>query len=301
MKLIYFTVTLFLLNHYVYSKINFYDAKTIDVLLGFGKTTSSSFYNLNGDIISELKLNYSDEQMYLFNYYEYSYDLNINYHFTDRLFFNVSAPLKYYTLTEITDTVYFGDDNSQYTKKIKIGDYSLFQPEYFKFGTNFILLKKDSSIIATNLDFFIPPGFHKGLYDDPDYNFLSDGAFQINFGLLLMKEFKKGWIETQINYRYKAEDFIDDITISTEVGLSTVPGTALSTSLEFIQSLGDFTYAREFAPKETTSQFNSLAAGFNFLIFFDEHVYSNFSYKVNLIGKNLWNYGGYNINLGVKL
>lgn len=156
-------------------------------------------------------------------------------------------------------------------------------------------------MIATNFDILIPPGFHNGLFDDPDYNFLSDGAFQINFGLTFLKEFKKSWIESHIIYRFKTEEFKDDIIIFTEAGLSTVPGTALSMSLEFIQNTGNFNNARDFTPKETPTQYNSFSVGFNFLINFDKHIYSNFSYNVNLIGKNYWNFGLFNIQLGYKI
>jgi len=289
------------------SQTEFYKKGTIDVKMFGGKDAGSSFFNLEGKVRTEKELPYNKDKKYIFNLTEYIYGARAEYAVSDNFALSLSIPLNYSKLIEKADTTVISinnqvspPDTSTETYRKTIGEYSLFQPEYFGIGARYKLYSKKIQA-AWLFEGRIPPGFHRGIHDDPDYEFLSDGAFEALTGFSLNVKFKKSWLETAILYNYRDEELSDQFIFHTQFGVSTVPGSKLLGFVNFIQSMDSFEHAVKFDPKETTLQKNLFNLGFMFQLFFSENLYGEFSYKVNLLGKNAWNLGGFLIGAGARL
>ncbi len=290
-----------------YCQTEFYKKGTIDVKMFGGKNAGSSYFNLEGKLRTEKKLPYDPDKKYIFNLTEYVYGARAEYAVNDNFAFSLSIPLKYSKLIKKADTTIVTvnnqvspPDTSTESYRKTIGEYSLFQPEYFAIGAKYKLYSKKIQA-AWLFEARIPPGFHRGIHDDPDYEFLSDGAFEAITGFSLNAKFQKSWLETAVLYNYRDEELVDQFIFHTQFGVSTVPGSKLLGFVNFIRSTGSFEDAVEFDPKETILQKNLFNLGFMFQLFFTENLYGEFSYKVNLLGKNAWNLGGFLIGAGARL
>jgi hypothetical protein len=295
------------LNENIFSQTEFYPAKTFDIKLFGGRTTSTSYYDIEGKNKFELPDHSIDEDQeakdYIFEYERYNFGIKSDYSITNDLVIFAEIPLNYHSILEQRDTTEYyqlsGDTTLySYEHKIKKADMSLFQPAYYSIGARYRLYSK-LAYFALLGELRIPPGFHKGINNDPDYDFLSDGAFEFHSGIILGAKLEKGWLESQILYRHRTEELVDELFIHTEAGLATVPGTGLMIFLDFIQSMGTYKNAREFIPHETTLQENLINAGAKFKIFLTETFYVDFSYSIILTGKNTMNKSGYNFGAGI--
>jgi hypothetical protein len=297
-NIVYVLLILVFSSNCLYSQTDFYEKGTVNIKLFGGRTTGSSFFDLEGNV--QTKINYFGADTISFTYDEYTYGIRAEYSFTDKLTLYTEIPLKYYTLLEKKDTTVFDDDGNQYTSKLNSGDFSLFQPAYYSIGAKYLLYKK-FAYFGLLSELRIPPGFYDGIQKDPDYEFLSDGALELHGGMLLGVKFARSWMESLILYKFRGEELSDLLFIHTEIGLSTVPGTKLLGFFDFTQSFGSFENAVKFDPRKTTIIENNFDVGVYFSIFVTDNLYGEFSYKVNLLGKNTMNVGGYLVGIGVKL
>jgi len=142
---------------------------------------------------------------------------------------------------------------------------------------------------------------HKGIQNDPNYQFLSDGAFETIIGAVLGVKFEKSWLETSFQYNFRGEDLVDYYLIHTEGGISTVKDSRLLFFIDFLQSASSFKNAVKFDPLKTTLQSNSFNAGFLFELFLNDNIYTQFSYNLNLLGKNIMNIGYFTIAAGYRI
>lgn len=285
---------------FLHSQTEFYSVKTFDIRIFGGKSNATSFYNLDGNTTFELPDKSLDEEQpernYIFQYSAYESGIRAEYAPIENLVIYSEIPIIYHSLTTKADTTIY--DTISY-KKIT-GEYSLLQPSYYSIGGRYKFYSK-LAYLAAMAELRIPPGFHSGIQNDPDYEFLSDGAFELNAGLLLGVKFEKGWLESSFSYFLRGEELVDYIKIHTELGLTTVPGTKLGAELDFIQSLGSFNEAVTFEPRLTTLQENIFQGGFIFQLFITDNFYVDFSYKICLFGKNTSNKSGYLLGAGVRL
>jgi len=204
-------VTIFVFPISVFSQTEFYPAKTIDIKLYGGKTSGSSFYDMESSITTELPDiqlgNEEEERNFIFDYNEYIYGIKGEYAVTNNLVLFSDIPIKYYTLHERTDTTLYDSSGNEYPQKIDRADFSLLQPAYLSLGARYKLYSK-LAYAAISGEIRIPPGFHNGIQNDPDYQFLSDGALEFHSGLILGVKFEKGWLESSIAYHYRAASFV---------------------------------------------------------------------------------------------
>ncbi|MFH1051779.1 MAG: hypothetical protein V1779_12730 [bacterium] len=310
LSIIFIIVSILIPSNLVYSQTEFYPAKTIDIRFFGGKSSGTSFFDLDGETTFELPDKSLDDEQperdYIFEYSSFESGIKVEYAPIENLVIFSEIPVVYHTLLQKADTmVYYISDTVNITYdsisyKKQTADYSLFQTSYFSIGGRYKFYSK-LAYVAALAELRIPPGFHQGIQNDPDYTFLSDGALEIHTGFLLGIKFEKGWLESAFSYHYRGEELVDYVNIHTEFGLTTVPGSKLGAQLDFIQSLGNFNEAVEFEPRLTTLQENLLQAGFMFQLFITDNWYVDFSYKVNLIGKNALNKSGYLIGAGIRL
>jgi len=291
------------------AQTEFYPKNTFDIRLLFGKSSGTSFCDLNGNTKFELLDKSLDieqpKRNYIFEYLAYESGLRVEYAPKENLVLFSEIPIVYHSLNQradttiyrIKDTVNMTYDTLKYKKQI--GDYTLLQPSYFSIGARYKIYSKLAYVAVTG-ELRIPPGFHNGIQNDPGYEFLSDGAFEIHTGIILGVTFEKSWLESSFSYHLRGEELVDYLQVHTEFGLSNVPGAKIGVRLDYLQSMGNFNSAVEFDPRKTTLQENALKAGFLFNWFLTDNFYIDFSFGVNLLGKNTLNSSGFVTGIGVR-
>lgn len=311
-SLLLLVITIISLSYFnAFAETLFYPSNTLDIKLFGSKASSSSYFDLEGKIITEEKdksvSTDQNERKILFNYEDYTLGIKGEYSLTDNLVISLSFPLKYYSLSRRSDSTYILYDSSYtppqpytYSQKFNLGDNSLFQPAYYSIAARYKFYSK-KSYSALLFEFRVPPGFHKGIQNDPNYPFLSDGAFETLIGAVIGVKFEKSWLETSFKYNFRGEDLVDYYLIHTEGGITTVKDSKILFFFNFLQSAGSFKNAVKFDPLKTTLQSNSFNAGFLFELFLTENLYTQFSYNLNLLGKNTLNIGWLTITAGYRI
>ena len=275
-------------------EIEFYEKDSFHVRFSFSYLSTGSFYNKDGRMISwrtdpdrELNPDYTFElsDLRLEGYFEYF--------FTDDASAYLQIPLSYNKLSEL----FINDTNSTEERESR-GSFSLFQPSYYALGGKY-RFSDDKLKPYAQVEFRIPPGFHDGILDDPDYSFLSDGAFEFIGTMGANLQFEESWLEASLSYNYRDEEIVDQLIMYLEGGLKTVPGTKFGAYGRYYQSLGDMDEAPDFDPRNTIVQNDLFQLGVLFDIYFFDNFYSRFEYNVNLYGKNTYTGGTFFLRAGV--
>ncbi|HVK37388.1 MAG TPA: hypothetical protein VNA88_02565 [Candidatus Kapabacteria bacterium] len=127
------------------------------------------------------------------------------------------------------------------TSKALFPDRRIVAPMYYGIGGTYRL---SAGSLATSLSAMlkIPPGFHRGIYDDPEHpTFLSDGFLQVTTMLNAGFRHKNIWLEGGAGYTWRDEEPLDEIPFALEVGFSRVEGTGIFVGLKGVVSTGDVT------------------------------------------------------------
>jgi hypothetical protein len=265
------------------------------VELTFSYFSTGSFYDKEGNQVSWRNDPEREENAdYTFELTSLTVQPYIEYKFTDEVSAHIRIPL---TRSKLIES-YINDSDVSGAREER-SNYALFQPDHYAIGGKYIL-SIDEIYPFFKAEFRIPPGFHKGILNDPDYNFLSDGAFEFLATIGGSFRFDKTWIETDITYNYRDEELVDQIIFDLEAGLMTVPNTALGVYGRYYQSLGIMDDAPDFDPRMTIIQQDLLKVGALFDIYFD-NFYSRFEYSVNLYGKNTYTGGIFYLRAGIIL
>ncbi|MFP4529581.1 MAG: hypothetical protein ACLFQX_13625 [Candidatus Kapaibacterium sp.] len=291
MKYIIALFLMFTCNSYA---LDLFDTdKSFRMSLMYNSRQGSSFYNMEGNIKTSLTETDDEgvERDYTFDFSKYSIGLSAEYRPGKHVSIYTEIPFAFYGLTEKFMM------ESDLSRQVR-AELSLSRFDYFALGFVHRLYSGKSQIFSV-LELRIPPGFDESLLNDPDYEFLSDGAFEIYAGSMFRADLDKVRLQTRILYNYRAEEFSDRVIISTSAGLVSVEDTELKVTADIVQSLSSFGDAPAFDPRETVTQSNFVAAGFGFDWLLSEKYLANFSYKVRLSGKNAWNFGTLFLSIGV--
>ena len=182
-----------------------------------GSAKASRYYNLNGD------LKRYDTNQTEFN--ATTFGVTLRYGVIDNLELDVDIPVGYYSLTS----------------KYRFPDRSLFSPSYYGVGATYQIGRgKVNGSISSMVK--IPPGFHNGIYDDPEHpSFLSDGYLQVTSTLNFGFTFNETWFKGNVGYNWRDEEPLDEIIYNAEIGLSKVEGTGIYAGCSGVVSTGDVT------------------------------------------------------------
>ncbi|MCE2502956.1 MAG: hypothetical protein J4G05_02690 [Chlorobi bacterium] len=137
--------------------------------------------------------------------------LSADYKIIKNLEANVELPIGYYTLTS----------------ESRFPDRSIFAPAWFGVGLTYGMpFGRFRTAVSSMVR--IPPGFHNGIYDDPNHpTFLSDGYLQflniLHFGYA-GDEF---WLKGSIGYNVRTEEPVDEIVYYGQAGISRVEGAGI--------------------------------------------------------------------------
>ena len=141
----------------------------------------------------------------------YTLGISANYGILGNLEANLELPIASYNLSS----------------ESRFPDRSIFSPAWYgiglTYGQGFGQLRLALSSIVR-----IPPGFHDGIYDDPQHpSFLSDGYFQFLNMLHLGYSGEEFWLKGSIGYNMRGEEPVDEIVYGGQVGFSRVKGTGI--------------------------------------------------------------------------
>lgn len=263
-------------------------------------TNRASYLDSSGSSITryQKKIPEYDEPIdYTLNYTIFTIGVKGEYYITPDFHLDVDVPFSFHTLQE-TEEHYRIVDSTRYDFDYEPPAYTLYQFDYFAFALNYDLLQTDYIWNRYRIEARIPPGFHKGQFDDPDYDFLSDGAFEMYFQTGIGIITKSTQISTYFAYNIRDEEFSDRIISSTELSFSTVEATRIFLRANFFHSL-DKDNDRPFHPLERPihGDFFELQPG---IIIDFGRIAMEADYRVRLFGKNTWESGCFTLLGKVK-
>lgn len=151
------------------------------------------------------------------------FGITADYGVMDGLELNVELPVGYFRIHS----------------KERFPDRSIFSPVWFGIGGTYQIT---SGSVQTSVSSMlkIPPGFHQGIYDDPNHpTFLSDGYFQLTTAAHVGVAMEETWLKGSIGYNWRDEEPLDEIIINAEVGFSRVEGTGIFVAAQGVLSTGD--------------------------------------------------------------
>lgn len=153
------------------------------------------------------------------------FGLSADYGILDGLEVNLDVPLTIYTMTSAS----------------RFPDRQIVAPAYVGIGGTW---RMSSENLATSVSTMlkVPPGFHRGIYDDPNHpSFLSDGFLQVTTMLNAGFHYKNIWLKGGAGYTWRDEEPLDEIPFNVELGFSRVEGTGIFLGLSGVVSTGDVT------------------------------------------------------------
>lgn len=153
----------------------------------------------------------------------YVLGVSADYGVSDRLELNLSLPIGYYTLSSDRH----------------FPDRSILAPAWLGIGGTW---GETIGTVRTALgvEVRIPPGFHEGIYDDPNHpSFLSDGFFEVRGSLMAAWATPDFWLKGSAGYALRGEEPVDEIFGSIQVGHSSVAGTGVFVGVEGATSVVD--------------------------------------------------------------
>lgn len=250
-----------------------------------GYSTASSFYNLNDSLVSSLIYALKDTiKNYTFDFYHTSITLQARYYIENELKIFINMPIGFFELEEKYQRDNYGYRESKNRYKLnRIDNIELGVSKVWIFG----LLT--SGLVGSVR---IPTGFHDGLYDDPNYEFLSDGAMEWHLGTELDVQLKQYSFENNVSIDFRGEEFENRIIWNTGIGIQTVPNAELKLFAEMHLSTEKFSNQTHLlVPHQEVAQENNYYAGAEFAMLFSREIFTKFGYQVSLAGKNSWKKG----------
>lgn len=180
-----------------------------------GSSSATHYYDLNGNMkrFDTLRTSFS----------AITFGVNANYGLVENLQADLELPIGYYSITS----------------KERFPDRSIVAPAYLGLGLTYQFGRgRVNGSVSTMLK--LPPGFHDGIYDDPNHpSFLSDGYMQLtsmlNFGFTA----DHVWFKGGAGYNWRAEEPSDEIIYRAEIGFSRVEGTGVFLGCQGVTSTAD--------------------------------------------------------------
>lgn len=277
------------------------DSSKIRISAYMSLTNRASYLDSSGTSITHYikdRPEFEEPIDYTLNYSIFTIGLKGEYYLTNNLHLDIDIPFSFHTLQE-TEEHYRIVDSTRYEFDYDPPAYTLYQFDYFAFALNYDLFQNDYLWNRYRVEVRIPPGSHKGQFDDPDYDFLSDGAFEMYFQTGIGIITKSTQISTYFVYNIRDEEFSDRIISTTEFSFSTVEATRVFLRANFFHSLDDDNN-RPFHPLErpTHGDFFELQPG---IIIDFGMIAMQADYRVRLFGKNTWESGCFTILSKIKI
>lgn len=259
-----------------------------------GSLSADHFYDINGDL-RRFDTNVTRFLAVLFG-------TTFRYGLATDVELNVELPLAYLSLTS----------------KKRFPDRSIFAPSYVGIGGTYQLIRGDIFNASGDAMLKIPPGFHRGIYDDPNHpSFLSDGFFQATAGANVSLWTEPILLKGRAAYNWRDEEPVDEFQFSLSGILTRVEGTGIHVGFDGVIPLADVTqpllpfYSGASGTPEQVSRIDGGTGRFatidrEFFIALNAGAYVNITnsilvsgnYTIRLGGKNSLALGGAFLALG---
>ena len=298
---------LLLLNWKLPSQTVFPKSNTFIFDFGFHYSTSGSFFDSTGKLrvyqvdslnydVDSLNIHTKYTKKYSWDYREYIINLGLRYGLTKDLSVMAEMPLMINTLSEdySTDTFTLSPTFGLQTQR---ADFSLFMPQYYKFGT---MLRLDSGIVTEFIktEFKIPPKFRNGYQNDTTKGLYKYASYELLISANAILQFEKSWLEAGMMYNFRGGLFHDQFVFKLEGGFTSVPNTSLHGMIIYCQDMGSFNNAIPYNQRKTTIQEDYFDAGVAFRANLTKFLFADFSYLIRFGIKNTLSGGKLMINTG---
>ncbi len=269
----------------------------------YSSATASSYFGGDGTVITQHRL--EDPNDSTRQYMRFDYDIQVfgvygEFGLSDNLTLVADFPLVALSLTETTETLRSYPSQGVTLSSTSDTTLDIAAFAYYGLGVRYALpLQGDLNVLGL-LDVRIPPGFHNGLYDDPEFEYLSDGVFAMRIGAELGLPVSGGWLATRIAYALNAEERSDELHVCLEGGLNTVENAQIKLFVDGILALEDPETSRPFNVRETPSVEQYIVTGGSFIFNFSEALFADFTISAPLAGANTWNGAAVSFGIGLK-
>lgn len=188
------------------------------VVIYGGSLSADHFYDIQGDL-RRFDTNNTRFSAVLFG-------TTCRYGLTNRIELSAELPLAYLSLTS----------------RSRFPDRSIFAPSYLGLGGAVQLTRGEIFNASADIMLKIPPGFHNGIYDDPNHpSFLSDGFFQATAGTNVSLWTDPILLKGRMAYNWRDEEPVDEFQYSLSAILTRVEGTGIHVGFDGVVPLADVT------------------------------------------------------------
>lgn len=270
-----------------------------EISLDYRMSNTSIFYDSTGNSVSRIQDTVPIfENDSIIGYKKYTFQLS-RYYFIPNFKWRASENLLINANLVLVQSSY----NEKYTfdstyRQADKADFNMFQVESFNLAGEYSLLT-GKTYLAAIAALSIPFGFYRG-QNDPDYNFLDDGAFELFAQLKYRQTLDKMNIELASAYNWRDEDLKSRFIFNSKLGLISVPGTELSVFANYFLPLGDNKKLPPFNTRRRALNEETLQVGAAFRILFDNNFFMQTGYDINIAGKNSFGTGTFSFNVGYR-
>lgn len=275
------------------------DNPKFEITFDYRMSNASVYYDSTGKSQSRLQDTvpiYRNDSLwgykqYTFQLVRYFFVPGIKWQPTDKFNLSANLVLAYSTYEEkyTYDTNYRQYYRADF-EKFQVESFNIDAEYFFKTGkTNLSLLGGIST----------PFGFYRG-QNDPNYDFLCDGAFEFNLGAKLKQIFKSSNFEFSSVYNWRDEDLKPRFIFATQLAFTSVPGTEISLKGRYFLPLGENNKLPVFNVRRRPLNEEAIQIGANFRILFDNNIFLNAGYIIYAAGKNTLGTGTFNLLVGYR-
>ncbi|HOK15229.1 MAG TPA: hypothetical protein PLU67_00625 [Candidatus Kapabacteria bacterium] len=262
-------------------------------------SNASTYFSSKGNIVSRatdtVPIIKNDSivgyKKYTFQLSRYYFIPNFKWRATKKLTIDANLSFVYSNYNE----KYTYDSNYRQAPK---ADFNMFQVENLKLTGEYVILDGATALSLVG-GVYVPFGFYRG-QDDPDYDFLCDGAFELLAGANFRHTIENVNFELGSIYNWRDEDLKPRFILNSKIGIVSVPGTQLLFFGRYFLPLGDNSKLPKFNLRRRPLNEETLQLGAGFNILFDNNVFINTGYNINIAGKNALGNGVFNVMLGYR-
>ncbi|HRP02520.1 MAG TPA: hypothetical protein PLE30_07730 [Candidatus Kapabacteria bacterium] len=265
------------------------------------KLNASSYFDMDNNIVTTLvDTNYMNkyDRIYTFELEQLTLMLSAQQKIFDNLMLQMNLPISHYSLNEKYGTFYDSTSKTTLPKQDK-ANYSLFVFDYLETNAIYSIFQGqfDASL---SLAFRLPFGGEYGVARNQG-EFWSNNSIELQPNMNFAMNFEKFNVALSLGYNHRTEDLKDEFISELQIGLYSIPDTYISANLKWATPIISFDNALPFSIRNEPNMENYLQADVLCGVLLSEDIGINFSYTIKLLGRNSWNYYGYNVGLFYNL
>lgn len=228
---------------------------------------------------------------YTFQYTNYTIVPSVSYKATEYLKLSASLP---FTMSFMEEKYTY---DTAYARTIR-NDYSHYIFDYLALGIDYKLLKGTFEIDMLG-GLKVPFGTQDG-QGNTDSVFLCDNAFEYFAGTKLTYNSQKSRLHAGLVFNGRSEDFSSRFIFNGGLDFLTVKDTELKVKFVYLLPIDDINSTPEFNTLRRPLNEELFQTGVGFKIYFENDMFAEVGYNINLHGKDTWGLGMFNANLGIR-